>query len=93
LDKAQVSRIINELAEKGYATEGPGKSNYKRRVVLTDEGKQIAEQINGTVLDINRYVSEKIPSEDIEVFYRVFSSICEKLKQAEEANIDITKGK
>ena len=93
LDKAQVSRIINELAEKGYATEGPEKSNYKRRVVLTDEGKQIAEQINGTVLDINRYVSEKIPSEDIEVFYRVFSSICENLKQAEEANIDITKGK
>ena len=43
LDKAQVSRIVVELAQKGFIVEGPGSSNYKRRVVLTAEGEKIAE--------------------------------------------------
>jgi DNA-binding MarR family transcriptional regulator len=86
LDKAQVSRIINELAQKGYAVEGPGKSNYKRRVVLTDDGKRIAAEINSIVLKINTAVSQEIPCEEIEVFYKVFGIICDNLKNAEDAN-------
>lgn len=84
LDKAQVSRIISELAQKGYAVEGPGKSNYKRRVVLTDDGKKIAAEINSIVLSINTAVSEEIPPEELEVFYKVFGIICDNLKNAEE---------
>ena len=86
LDKAQVSRIIGELSQKGYAVEGPSNSNYKRRVVLTCEGKQVAEEINGIVLKINTSVSEEIPMEEIEVFYRVFEKICGNLKIAEESS-------
>ena len=84
LDKAQVSRITGELVQKGYVTEGPSRSNYKRRVMLTDDGKRIAAEINNIVLDINTYVSEKIAPEDIETFYSVFEEICENLKTAED---------
>lgn len=87
LDKAQVSRIIGELAEKDFVSEGPGSSNYKRRVVLTAEGKRIAEEINDIVLQINTYVSEEIPDEEIEIFYKVFERIYNNLKTAEGSNI------
>lgn len=84
LDKAQISRIINELSEKGFVTEGKGGSNYKKKVVLTDIGKKTAREINDTVLTINSFVSEKISHEDINVFYSVFGEICENLKVAED---------
>ena len=83
LDKSQISRIINELSEKGYVLEGPECSNYKKRVMLTDEGKRIAADINSIALDINKYVSGKISTEDITTFYRVFGEICENLKRSE----------
>ncbi len=93
LDKAQVSRIVSELAEKGCITERGGPSNYKRRVRLTDEGRRIAEDINGKVLRINEYVSGTLTNEEIDTFYNVFSLICTKLRQAEEiSDKDIKKG-
>lgn len=87
LDKAQVSRIIGELAQKGFVSEGSGTSSYKRRVTLTDEGKKTAEEINDAVLRINTYVSQEIPEEDVETFYRVFDHIYKNLKIAEKSNI------
>ena len=84
LDKAQVTRIINELSEKGYAVEIGGKSHYKRRVMLTDTGRQVAAEINDIVLDFNKYVSESITTDEIATFYRVFGEICANLKSAEE---------
>ncbi len=93
LDKAQVSRIINELADKGFVIEGPGKTNYKRRVMLTDKGKRIAADINTKVLHINEFVSSTLSEEDISTFYDVFGKICDNLKVVEEAtDNDIMKG-
>ena len=88
LDKAQVSRIINELAEKNYVTEEKVGSSYKRKILLTDEGKRIAEEINHIVLSINDYVSGKITNEEISTFYRVFGTICENLKSAEQSFVN-----
>ncbi len=84
LDKAQVSRIVNELAERGCISEAQAKSNYKRKIVLTDYGCHIAEDINQIVLRINQFVSGKLTDEEITTFYRVFGQICENLKAAEE---------
>ena len=84
LDKAQVSRIINELSEKGYVAEGTGCSNYKRKIVLTEDGKKIAAEINEIALDINEFVSGDISEKDIQTFYRVFGQICENLKNSED---------
>ena len=84
LDKAQISRIINELSEKQYVYEGSGRGGYKKKIVLTEKGKSVAEDINRIVLDINDFVSGKISDEEIETFYSVFGTICENLKAAEQ---------
>ena len=81
LDKAQISRIIGELSDKGYVVTP--KSGYKCRVMLSDSGRSVAEEINELVIDINDFVSGEIPQDDIEAFYRVFTRICEGLKMAE----------
>ena len=87
LDKAQVSRIINELSDKKYVIEGLGRSSYKKKIVLTEDGKKVAEDINRIVLDINGFVSGKISDQEIETFYRVFGTICENLKSAEQVSV------
>ncbi len=93
LDKAQVSRIVGELAERGCIVEGQAKSNYKRKIMLTDDGRRIAEDINQIVLRINQFVSGTLTDEEISTFYRVFGQICENLKTAEEkSDVDIQKG-
>lgn len=85
IDKAQVSRIINDLCARGYVIETEDESiNYKRRLKLTPMGKDIAEEINVLVLKINSYVSKDFTDEEIANFYRVFDVICERLKEAED---------
>lgn len=92
LDKAQVSRIVNELLEKEYVYESTEKSNYKKRVILTDKGKTIVREIDRIVLDINNFVSGSIPDKEIEIFYKVFKKICFNLKTAEQNAASIRKG-
>ena len=85
IDKAQVSRIINELFARGYVIVTEDESiNYKKRLKLTPMGNEIAEEINALVLKINSYVSRDFTDEEIDVFYRVFDVICERLKESEE---------
>jgi MarR family transcriptional regulator for hemolysin len=85
IDKAQVSRIINDLCARGYVIETEDESiNYKKRLKLTPMGREIAEEINALVLRINSYVSRDFTDEEIDVFYRVFDVICERLKESEE---------
>ena len=84
LDKAQISRVIGELFEKEYVTEKPGASSYRKKIVLTKQGIEIAEDINRIVLDINNFVSGDISDEEIKTFYSVFRRICYGLKKAEE---------
>ena len=83
LDKSQISRIINELEEKGYVSESSEPTVYKRKITLTEEGSAITEEINKLVLDINDTVSGDISTDDIKTFYRVFDTICTNLKNAE----------
>jgi hypothetical protein len=47
-------------------------------------GKDIAEEINALVLKINTYVSRDFTDEEVDVFYRVFDVICERLKESED---------
>ena len=86
IDKAQVSRIINELCAKGYVIEVENETtNYRKRLKLTPMGRDTTEGINKLVLDVNGFVSAEIPEEEIEIFYRTFDTICEKLKEAEDS--------
>ena len=87
LDKAQISRIIAELAEKRYITvpETGGKTNYRQKIKLTEEGIAVAEEIYRMALRVNQFVSRDIPEEQLKNFYATFSLICDGLKSAEDA--------
>ena len=84
IDKAQITRIIGELMEKGYVSSDESKKAYNRKFFLTESGKRITNEINEVVVAINRYVSEDIPIEDIKRFYETFEIINGKLKDYEE---------
>ena len=84
IDKAQVSRIINDLCAKGYVIETENDNiNYRKRLKLTPLGKDTTEEINRKVLRVNEYVSADIPEEKLAMFYEVLDTICENLKAAE----------
>ena len=84
IDKAQVSRIINDLCSKGYVIETENENiNYRKRLKLTPLGKDTTEEINQKILKVNSFVSDDIPVEELEVFYKTLDLICERLKLAE----------
>ncbi len=80
IDKAQISRIINELCSKGYVieTEDEGIS-YRKCLKLTPLGKDTTEEINKKITRVNEFVSGGIPKEQMDAFYKTLELICEKL--------------
>ena len=95
IDKAQVSRIINDLCAKGYVIETENDNiNYRKRLKLTPLGKDTTEEINRKVLRVNEFVSADIPEDKLEIFYETLNMICENLKSAEvELEQELVSGK
>ncbi len=88
VDKAQISRIVSELVERGYVSEASKGAGYRKKIILTDRGRQIACEIDDKVNRVLTYVSGEIPPDDIEQMYCTMSRICENLKRAEEMPLD-----
>lgn len=82
MDKAQVSRVLRELEEKGYACRENGGA-YKRRYLLTPLGVETTREMEEILLALNHFVSRDIPETDLEVFYRTLTVIAEQIKQLE----------
>ena len=72
MDRSQVSRVLRDLAQKGYVASDT-QAGYKRRYTLTPAGEQT-----------NRFVSDAIPDADIEVFYKTLTTITQNLQLAVE---------
>ena len=84
VDRAQITRVIGELIAKELVLESEGASNYRKKCVLTEKGREVTAEINTLVARINRFVSGDIPQERLEIFYETLNEICENLKKAEE---------
>ena len=84
VDKAQISRVIADLSQKEYVSVSTPERNYRQKYTLTDQGRRVAEEMTQIILDINRFVSEDIPQEQLDIFYATFNRICEKLNEAEK---------
>ena len=78
MDKAQVSRVLQNLEEKGYVRQRPGKGLYKRRYTMTAEGRAVTDEMEAILLAMNRFVSR-----DLVVFYRTFGIIAQNLSRLE----------
>ena len=84
VDRAQITRVIGELLDKGVAFEVGGSSNYRKKCALTEEGRAIAAQIDVLIKRINSFVSGDIEPERLKNFYETLREICQNLKQAED---------
>ncbi len=84
VDRAQITRVIGDLLQKGLAKEMESGSNYRKKCALTAEGRQIAADINDRVQRLVRFVSGNIEEERLESFYRTLAEICENLERAEK---------
>ena len=83
IDKAQISRVVDELQKKNDVTTLSTKKNYNQKYLLTDKGAEVAQDMRGVILEINTFVSDSIPEEQIENFYSTFKTICNNLNKAE----------
>ena len=84
VDRAQITRVIGELLKKELVLEIGSGSNYRKRCVLTEKGREVTDQINGLVGKIQHFVSGDIPPERLAIFYETLYEICERLRQAED---------
>ena len=84
VDRAQITRVIGELLAKGFVFEKGSGSNYRKKCVLTEEGRKAAAEIDTLIKKINSFVSGEIESERLQIFYETLHEICQNLKRAEE---------
>lgn len=80
MDRAQVSRVLSGLCERGYVCcDGSG---YNRPYRLTKDGLRVSREIDNVIREVLGYVSGSIPPEEIERFYQTFSIITGNLSRA-----------
>lgn len=81
VDKAQISRVISELMQKGYVIKKSLRNGqkYNVKLMLTDAGKKITTEINEKIADVLEYVSGGIPAPDLDIFYRTLFTISDNL--------------
>lgn len=82
VDKAVISRAVKTLlSANAIAYEGTGKKNYRTRLVLTEEGRKIAENMSDMAEDAVLAVSSDIHPEQLKEFYKIFGIMNRNLKE------------
>ena len=81
-DKAAVSRAISELEAKGMVVrKGTSSGMYRASVVLTPEGKDVAESVAQKASAAVAHAGKGLSEEERAVFYRVLDLIATNLSQ------------
>lgn len=80
VDKAQVSRALNDLISKEYVQAVPGQNcKYKKKYMLTEKGKKLAVVINEIATRIVMKADEGVDSNDLMVMYKTLDKIYDNL--------------
>ena len=77
IDRSLVSREIAHLKKAGlvkFSGNGNGRS-YNSRITLTDEGRSLAEQIVGEVVEVQGAVGAGISEEELISFYATLEKL------------------
>jgi len=82
VDKAVISRAVKTLlkaeAIKYADTE---KRNYRSRLLLTESGREIAENMSKMAKEAVLAVSGSLPDEELKEFYKTFGTMSHNLKE------------
>lgn len=74
VDKAFISRITNELLEKGYIEkENNSQKKYKTNFILTEKGMEINKRMIEVVSNYVHLVNKNVSQKEIELFYEVLN--------------------
>ena len=81
-DKAAISRALQSLEEKKYIKyDGDmNKKKYNTTILLTDEGKNVAEDINNKVMDALSVGGSGLTEENRKIFYDSLIKITNNLE-------------
>lgn len=77
-DKSAISRAVKDLSDKGYVS-GDSKNKYRCPLLLTDEGRSIAMQINKRIDKAVAAGGDGLTDEERDVFYKVLEHISDNL--------------
>ena len=82
MDRAQISRVVSELTERGLVcgTADGGRRRYRGSLCLTEEGKKTAAAMLGIVDEKLELVAAGLDAKELEIFYSVFGAIVERLE-------------
>ena len=82
VDKAAVSRAVRALLEADAITyANKEKKNYRTRLVLTESGKSIADEMNGMAKDAVEAATSGLRREELEELYKTLGTMCQNLKK------------
>ena len=80
-DKAEVSRAIKALEEKGFVVrKNTTVSSYRANITLTDEGRKITCELRERIKQLVEYGGMGLSEEQRETFYDVLAKISCNLK-------------
>lgn len=78
-DKAAISRTLATLQTRGYIATG--EKRYRAALSLTDEGTQVAEQLDGLIRQWVGVGGDGLTDEERAAFYRALERIADNLRQ------------
>ncbi|GLS92459.1 MarR family transcriptional regulator [Psychromonas marina] len=80
-DKAQIARLIKEMITNGWLTKTANPEDKRSQLLqLTEQGKELAELIRVTELQIYEKMQENIPAEQLASFKSTALMISANLK-------------
>ncbi len=89
-DKADVSRAMNSLSEKGFVLrQEAGSTAYRALLKLTPEGMTLAQQINRKAVAAVEYASRGLPEDKRQIFYEALELIAANLQTLSKTGLPL----
>lgn len=75
-DKAQIARLVKEMVEKNWLDKAPNPNDKRSQLlVLTDEGKQLAEKIREVRESVKAQMAQQLTEQELAEFMRIGNKI------------------
>ena len=88
-DKAQVTRLVNELVAQNLVYREPNPEDKRSKLLrLTEEGNDIFRRIENIETAVLDKMVKDIDKEELETFFNVADQLSENMRQIEKAKIE-----
>nr|WP_244933743.1 MarR family transcriptional regulator [Neobacillus mesonae] len=81
VEKPTITRTISQLEKLGYVAHVPGEDKRKKRMQLTDTGKQLYQTVRVTVDEYEEEILQGIPEEELKTTITMMEEIRKNIIQ------------